>query len=470
MFSQDPVDGSWDIDIYVQALGSCVVTISGRSGEEIRLDRVRIEPDVFLDLIVNVESTGTRPIVELRELFLTNLPGGVSTISGDLILGTISIDKTAAGTLGSLGKSGGLFDTERISVIDIEGDILSSLNSNGTQLVNNISCGGSLRGDILIGGNCNGILVGWQQGGGTSNIGASGVGNDVSIDVAGNLVSLTGDNIYADIDVGGNLQFFQVEGSWDAFGGTGTPDGDGEFIGSLVCDTMSGGSAEVLFRIYGDLSADVTVEDELASGRRMGIGGDLVSTGSITFTQSDGLKGDITIGWLPSTSGQWLGDITVGSTDLLPKGAYTQTGLGGGFVAEAPYGLHKQSSTPAYTGSAWPTVDVSNPSGDPITIDLVHYGDIEHSIVSPSKPFEVTWAAGDHCDGPCIHGTNYDDTSNWSLDGTSPFPDIRTMRLNGTIVPGRHYHIYVDETLRCLDTYGSTVVPNLPYVYVIYGY
>lgn len=100
----------------------------------------------------------------------------------------------------------------------------------------------------------------------------------------------------------------------------------------------------------------------------------------------------------------------------------------------------------------------------------MHYGDIEHSIVSPSKPFEVTWAAGDHCDGPCIHGTNYDDTSNWSLDGTSPFPDSRTMRLNGTIVPGRHYHIYVDETLRCLDTYGSTVVPNLPYVYVIYGY
>ena len=349
VFDQDLSDGSWDIDICVQAAGSVAITVTGRSGAEIRLDQIRIEPNVGLDVILNVDSSLTAPIVEFREAFFTDLPLGGSTISGDLHLGTIDIDKTSSDTLGYMGISGGSFVCERISVIEVDGDILSSLTSFGTgasHVVNSIRCAGSLLGDITIGGNCNGLLVGWEQGGGTSNIGTS--SQAVSIDVGGELVSITADNIYANVEVGGNLRSFRVEGSWDSSPmGSGSPTGDGVFSGSLVCDTISGGAAEVLFSIFGDLDAHVTIEDELATGKRMAIAGDLTSTGSITFTQSDGLKGDITIGYLPAIDADWDGNITLGATTLSPTPFYTQVPTSGGQVGNAPHGLHRQACNPA---------------------------------------------------------------------------------------------------------------------------
>jgi hypothetical protein len=443
VFYQQQGDGSWNVDIYVTTGASTTLTIVGATGQEIELNRVRIDSIVPNNVVLVVDSTLTKRITGLREAFLFDIDGSGS-LSGSFQLGTINIDKTTSGTKGYLGVSSGSFVTDRISVIQVEGDILSSLTSSGASVVNNISCGGSLLGDVSIGGNCNGILVGWQQGGGTSNIGASGVGNDVSIDVAGNLVSLTGDNIYADIDVGGNLQFFQVEGSWDAFGGTGTPDGDGEFIGSLVCDTMSGGSAEVLFRIYGDLSADVTVEDELASGRRMGIGGDLVSTGSITFTQSDGLKGNITIGYLPASDADWDGDITLGTTTLSPTPFYTQVPTAGQ-VGRAPHGLHREACDPAYA-PGYP-VEPADPTGQ--TISLTHYGEIR---LAPSTgiPYRVLEASGPHCDGTCIHGLLTDVTAGdpgppvrdpWTLVGVV---SGRTATIKGPTYAGKHYHIVLN--------------------------
>lgn len=54
----------------------------------------------------------------------------------ELVLSTINIDKKADGSLGNLGVTDGSLTVERISVIDVEGDILSSLTAEGTATVN----------------------------------------------------------------------------------------------------------------------------------------------------------------------------------------------------------------------------------------------------------------------------------------------------------------------------------------------
>lgn len=267
-----------------------------------------------------------------------------------------------------------------------------------------------------------------------------------------------------------------IEGTWDRGTSPTVPPGDGVLSGSIVCDTVGGGPAEVPFILHGDVFADITIEDELASDRRIGIGGDLSAAGSITFTQSDGLKGDITIGWLPFLGGSWDGPITVGSTTLAPTGDYAQTGLGGGFVGEVSYGLHKQASSPAYVGSTWPTITytgdctATDPPVQQQIIDLVHYGEVADTIVT-GEPFEVTYAVGNHCTGPqCFHGADYvADDSEWELHSNTPFPDGRTMRIVGQMRPNTHYHIIVDETLECTDAFDDgTTVKTKPYVYVIY--
>jgi len=42
------------------------------------------------------------------------------------------------------------------------------------------------------------------------------------------------------------------------------------------------------------------------------------------------------------------------------------------------------------------------------------------------------------------------------------------MKLDGLLLPNRHYHIVVDETLRCVNVFGSTVVETKPYTYILY--
>ncbi|MFI4916490.1 MAG: hypothetical protein ACIAS6_08300 [Phycisphaerales bacterium JB060] len=329
-------------------------------------------------------------------------------------------------------------DPGNINLIDVMGNVTSDL----------------IEGDIITEINVSG------------DIGAP--GNLVRIDANTDLVTLRATNLYADLNIDGNVGQILVYGSSNEGEVEAT---DAVFGGTLDCDTMNDGLG---LRIWGDLEANVNIADEMSGiTARMFIGRELA--GNVSFGAGGmGARG-ITIGWMPSATGIWSGDISVGSTTLSPKGDYTQTGLGGGAVGLVPYGLHKQDCDPKYEGSMWPTVAYEGDCDAPVilpqeeTIDLVHYGAIENLIVAPEKPFEVTWAGGNHCSGPlCVHGANYT-TDDWKLDATDPFPDPRTMRLTGLLYPNRHYHVVVDETLKCLNVFGSsTTIETKPYVYVIY--
>lgn len=297
--------------------------------------------------------------------------------------------------------------------------------------------------------------------------------NTVEVEVLDRLENFYAENAYANFDVGGDLNLFQIYGSTGPDGTT----ADGVFEGSLECDTAVAlpTTFAPVIRIWGDLHADttITINDELDEDGSIRIGGDL--DGDIVFDQSDGLKGRATINWLDS-GGDWNGDITVGSQTLTPTaGDYPETGLGGGAVGLVAYGLHKQACDPVYVGSTWPTFSPTG-SCDPLvkkelTIDLVHYGAIGELDGGPDEPFEVTYASGNHCTGPnCFHSSNYvADDADWELDGTNPFPDARTMRIVGQLLPDTHYHIMVNETLECTDV--SDKVPTVEtksYVYVIH--
>jgi len=239
-----------------------------------------------------------------------------------------------------------------------------------------------------------------------------------TINSGGDIIDIKAKNIYADIDAVDNVESIRAFGS-----GSDTVEAtDGVIDGSIDCDTMNNGLG---IRVWGDLDADVTVADEMVgTTARMFVGRELA--GNVDIGASGvGVRG-ITIGWMPSATGGWSGDISVGGVALTPKGDYTQTGLGGGAVGLVPYGLHKQDCVPAYVGSTWPTEDyvldcTKSPLDEqPVSVTLRHYGVVENSIVpSGEKPFEVFWSTGNHCVGTCIHGTLNDVTDDWDLVSVS---------------------------------------------------
>eukprot|EP01025_Chloroclados_australasicus_P060794 TRINITY_DN7858_c1_g1_i6.p1 TRINITY_DN7858_c1_g1~~TRINITY_DN7858_c1_g1_i6.p1 ORF type:complete len:453 (-),score=55.62 TRINITY_DN7858_c1_g1_i6:22-1380(-) len=206
--------------------------------------------------------------------------------------------------------------------------------------------------------------------------------NPVDVEVLDRLENFFADSAYADFDVAGDLNLFQIYGST----GPGGTTADGVFKGTLTCDTALAllSTTVPVIRIWGDLHADstITIDDELSAGHAVRIGGSL--EGDIDFNQSDGLKGRVTVNWLDS-GGEWNGDVIVGTQTLMPvDGDYPETGLGGGAVGEAPYGLHRQACDPPYVGSTWHTFTPNvpcDPAGkEPLTIDLVHYGAISNLV------------------------------------------------------------------------------------------
>src|SRR5690606_13629435 len=147
---------------------------------------------------------------------------------------------------------------------------------------------------------------------------------------------------------------------------------------------------------------------------------------------------------------------------LSPKGAYTQTGLGGGAVGLAPFDLHKQACDPPYSGSTPPTVSSST-----IDIDLVHYGPIKHD--GTGKPFKVEKYEGNCGPGGCPNEPDPNDTPNWTLQSISG----RKMTISGPLEAGHHYHVYPmltgDDTLLCDGlAAGAGDVPVASYAYIIY--
>lgn len=282
--------------------------------------------------------------------------------------------------------------------------------------------------------------------------------NTVNIGVVNDIKDLRAKNIYADIDVGGNVESIQVFGSGD----TTTAATDAVFEGSLNCDTMNLGAG---LRIWGDLDANVNIADGMTGGMvdttRIAIGKDL--NGDITIG-SGGMSRGITIGWMPGATGAWTGNVTVNGVTLSPKPDYTQDPAGNGAVGLVPYGAHLFECTPAYTVSGPGSIDVTGTETKSITI--AHYGYVRN--LGTGKPFTVTHAAGPHCDGTCIHATNYDVTSDWDLVslGTGNF---RHMVVEGPVIEGQHYHIVVNSALECWDVFGTPGTATTPYVFVFYA-
>jgi len=272
----------------------------------------------------------------------------------------------------------------------------------------------------------------------SGDIGAPGA--NVDINISGD-AAFQAESIYANIDVGGRIRTFNVRGT-----SPGTLLADGVFAGSLSCDTLeqsTGGPFGLAMAIWGDLQAQVTIDDELLSNSGIAVGRELTSTGMIDFTQSDGLQGRVIVGWLAPETGLWTGDAAVGSATLSPKGAYTQTGLGGGGVGLAPYGFYRQASDPAYAADGTPpTIAAATDQ----RIDIEHYGvlSLQPGAGSPYRVWEFT---GVHCGGnppsggTCVETQGTEITGDWTWPGVSD----RTASLEGDIEAGKHYHFQLNK-------------------------
>ena len=298
-------------------------------------------------------------------------------------------------------------------------------------MISNVIVGGHLLGDVTSQESIASLQV-------TGDIGSS--TNTVSITAGDQIREIIAGTIWANIESVARdpIEVFRTT--------------DGDFNGSLTIGD-AGSASGTGVEIARDVNAEVTIDGDVVKPIR-------IRRSLIGDIDIDGALVDQVFINSADDSGSWSGDIFVGSTTLSPKGAYTQTGLGGGAVGLAPFDLHKQDCDPPYSGSTWPTTTSAT-----LDIDLVHYGPIEHD--GAGAPFLVFRYPGAHCDIPnCEGGTN--DMANWSLDSISG----RTMTVSASLDEDYHYHVTPVRTgsnmLKCdgLDATGD--VPVKDYTYVIY--
>ena len=239
----------------------------------------------------------------------------------------------------------------------------------------------------------------------------------------------------------------------------------GDFNGSLSLREFhsdSGTGAPGLF-VLGDLNADVTftkqvngigqisITGELAAGKTIEIESHL--TGPVSIG-SGGLKGQIIVnsGDLGSS---WTGNVTVGTTTLSPKPAYTQTGLGGGAVGEVAFDCHLQDCDPPYIGANEPTVGEGHASIVLDEVTLRHYGPVTWG--SGAMPIKVT---------VCITGTECDQhtdvTSDWTVINSPGGRDVVAKYDGGGVPDTGHDHFTPVLTgankLECTGITASGVV------------
>lgn len=292
-----------------------------------------------------------------------------------------------------------------------------------------------------------------------------GPGLEVRIDADGDLEVIQARNINADINVDGDIKDVYVFGSGDvAVEAT-----DAVFEGELQCQDVTRDG----IRIWGDLDADIDIQGRLGTtiGTRIAIGDDFRSTASISIG-SGGMSRGITIGNMPSATGEWLGSISVNSVTLAPVPEYTQTDLGAGLlkgaVGEVPYGAHFFESIPAYDANSGNPgtlgLTATNPSQE---ITIAHYGIIGALAGGPAKPFTVYEAASSHCLGTCVHGSLVDKTHEWTLEAVGTGTTFRNMVLKGTARVNKHYHVEVNGTLKCRDVFGEPeTATTKPYTFI----
>lgn len=272
--------------------------------------------------VCNIEAIGgTGSVVALN--FAGTSPGAIESVEAVNIIpppfgltpASVSVGITLHSTAGSgrVGNASGTTAIEgrsfsTITCRELTADLMPPTGFDAGN-ISTINVTGAMSGNIDA-SNLTSLVV-------SGDVGSS--GNNVSISVAGNLTTMTAKNVHANIAVGGNVQNFRVTGSGDDT----TEATDAVFAGSLSCDTMNNGAG---LRVWGDLEADVSIADEMVgTSARIAVGRELA--GDITIG-SGGMSRGVTIGWMPSATGLWTGDITVAGQTLSPKGDYTQTGLG----------------------------------------------------------------------------------------------------------------------------------------------
>ncbi|MEO1007119.1 MAG: hypothetical protein AAFX79_00970 [Planctomycetota bacterium] len=387
--------GKWDIDIDFEATStSFVVTVTADDDDDIRNVQITARgpaAGATTGTIVFDGDGGTGFIQSIEEIeFL-----GAGTMGADPARIVVNINiasETDTGRVGVAG-GGGRLEAHRFSQIicnEITADIEvieDNITSSGTINSIEIRNGGSLTGNVSA--RSIGILNVVD-----GDIGASGA--LVDIDVTAGDAAIQAESIYANIDVAGDITVFNVRGTNPS---ANVP--DGVFDGTLVCDRFdqpSGSPFGLAMAIWGDLLGDITIRDEVNGDTSLAIGRTM--DGDITLDEADGLEGQVIIGWLSAQTPAWNGGVTVDSVALSPKGAYTQTGLGGGAVTLAPHGLHFQDCDPAYTaGGGYPVITATTDR----EIDLVHYGQVQ-LVGGTGIPYRVDELPGAHnCSGsPCF--------------------------------------------------------------------
>ena len=371
--------------------------------------------EIHYDAPTSGSPASINPVIRLHPTAGTGRVGGAST-GCEIQSHLLSIEECRELTADLVRVPGG--DPGNITLVRVKGNVTSDLIEGDTITEINV----------------------------TGNIGAS--GNLVRIDADTDLVTLRATNLYADLNIDANVGQIFVYGS----SSLGTVEAtDAVFAGTLDCDTMNLGAG---LRIWGDLDATVTIDDEMtgatdpaSNSTRIAIGDDL--NGNITIG-SGGMNRGITIGWMESATGAWNGTIVVDSETLSPD--YTELVTGGGAVGLVPYGAHFFECDPAYTMSGPGEVTVPGASTT-ANITITHYGYVKYS--GGGKPYVVYEAPGSHCTSGCSAEFFSNKTSEWSTTSIGATASLRSMKLQGTARDGMHYHIDVNGTLECRDVFGE---------------
>ncbi|MEQ8845009.1 MAG: hypothetical protein RIB58_09160 [Phycisphaerales bacterium] len=385
--------------------------------------------EIHYDAPISGSPASINPVILLHPTAGTGRVGGDSS-GCEIQFHLLSIERCRELTADLVRVPGG--DPGNITLIDVSGNVTS---------------------DLIEGDTISEINV-------TGNIGA--VGDPVRIDADTDLESLRTTNLYGDLNIDGNIEEIYVYGS----SSQGTLEAtDAVFAGTLDCDTMNLGAG---LRIWGDLDATVTIDDEMTGATdpasnitRIAIGDDL--NGDITIG-SGGMNRGITIGWMESATAVWSGNVTVAGQTLAPKPDYTDDVEGGGAVGRVPYGAHFFECDPAYTVSGPGEVTVPGASTT-ANITITHYGYVKYS--GSGKPYVVYESPGSHCTSGCSAELFSNKTSEWSTTSIGATASLRSMKLQGTARDGKHYHIDVNGTLECRDVFGEpSTAKTKPYSYI----
>jgi hypothetical protein len=370
----------------------------------------------------------------------------------------------------------------RVVRLDADGDLLNDVDHDGAGggptlgviQVDEIAAGAAITsfegdiGTIRTAGNCRGAITAYDGAingidiGGNLFADVEASGAILSIDVTGDIgtsttprsISSTGEshlikaaNIYATIDTlagGGSGGFRRIETT------------SGSFAGSLATQDVCCDSRGDYVTIAGDLDADfslvwgfiapVTVGGDLTGTLSLGNG--MSADGGSLTVAAGGMVGQVILNADNSGPNPWNGPIKVGSSELLPRPYYNNTGIGGGAVGLVPYYLHYNDCTPtavkvnedANTGlDGWSNcngwhVDEVLLTGQSIgEVTLHHYGPIEREGTGMPVTVKRRALAQLNC--------TWEDVTDSFTHTMHPGDHKREIRVEGPFDPGYSYRI-----------------------------